>query len=393
MRRIAALLLLALAGCGGADGPASVVPADASIYLGVDASRAEAIMSATSRDDVDFERDVRPWLGDRAAYFANESADAAGLVLATEDEEAAEAFGRRVTAAGPLRASAIVDGHLVIASTRELLQAANAAAGGQSLADSTRLDVDGEDGEDAPDALLAVREPGALDGGLELAGLDAVDLPPELGDGPLTARTRGERTEITGLPAESPPALDDIPGAAWLAVASADLSAGDAAGALTDELRRIRRWPELGLEGLFAHLGAGTFYIQGRSRLDSGARLVAETADEAALRRSVARLARGIPRRQWSVDPNVGEDFLQIGVARRGRPGPFFYLQVENGRLVIDFGEQTGGVAEDLPDTPRYRDAERRLGGAPTLLIEDEDGSYTAARRDGGTFTLVTRAG
>ena len=66
MRRIAVLCLLLLAGCG--SGPqSSVVPADASIYLGVDAGEAERLVHLTSRGDVDFERDVRPWLGDRAA--------------------------------------------------------------------------------------------------------------------------------------------------------------------------------------------------------------------------------------------------------------------------------------------------------------------------------------
>ena len=120
---------------------------------------------------------------------------------------------------------------------------------------------------------------------------------------------------------------------------------------------------------------------------------MAETGDEALLRRSVVRLARGIPRRAWSVDLNAGDGFLQLAVARRGRLGPRFFLQVEDGRLFLNLGERVGGVAEDLPDTDRYRDAERRLGGAPTLLIEREGGGYEAARRDGEAYTVVTRAG
>jgi hypothetical protein len=390
MRRIALIPLLVLAGCGSGP-PSSVVPADATLYIGADASEAERIVRFASRDDVDFERDVRPWLGERAAYFAVGSADAAGVVLASEDDDAAEEFARRVTAAGPLRESAIVDGHLVLAGSRELLRAANAAAGGESLADSTRLDVAGEDEDGAPEILLAARDAAAFATGMELVQ-DTFELP-ELGGGPLTARVRDGTTEITGLPPQDPPSLDDVPGAAWLAIASADVSAGSPLARGIDALASIRRWPRLGLEGLFEHLGAGTFYIQGRSRLDSGARLVAETADETKLRRAVVRFSRGIPRRHWGADLNLGDDFLQLLVWRRDRPGPHFFLQVENGRMALDLGEQTGGVAEDLDQTPRYHDAERRLRGAPTLLIEDEDGGYTAAHRAGGTLRVVRRAG
>jgi hypothetical protein len=83
-------------------------------------------MPETSRVDVEFEDDVEPWLGDRAAYFAIGSQDIAGLVFDAEDEEAAEAFGRKVTSGGPMRASAVIDGRLVLTSTPELLRAAAA---------------------------------------------------------------------------------------------------------------------------------------------------------------------------------------------------------------------------------------------------------------------------
>ena len=393
MHRRAVLCLLLLAGCGSGP-PSSVVPADASIYLGVDASEAERILPVVSRGDVDFERDVRPWLGDRAAYFA--AGDAAGLVLESEDDDAAEAFGRKVTAGGPMRASAVIDGHLVLAADRGLLRAANAAAGGQALADSTRLDVSGEDDDRAPDVLLAAG-PDAFAGGMQLIGFDALDLP-EPGAGPFTARVwrddGGERTEIAGLPAEDPPTLVDVPGAAWLAIASGDLSAGDPLARGIGALRTIQRWPELGLEGLFEHLGAGVFFVQGRSRLDVGARLLAVAPDEAALRRAVTALARDIPRSRWSAELNAGAGYLQLAVSRRGaRLGPRFFLQVEDGRLFLNLGERVGGVADDLDATAPYRDAERRLRGAPTLLIVDVDGGYLAARREGGALRVVRRAG
>jgi hypothetical protein len=101
----------------------------------------------------------------------------------------------------------------------------------------------------------------------------------------------------------------------------------------------------------------------------------------------VVATARDIDRRRWSVDLNLGRDFLQLGVAKR-KLGPDLYLQVENGRLSIDFGNTVGGVAEDLGDTRRYREAARRLGGPPTLLTEDR-----AARDDGRGTLRISRGG
>jgi hypothetical protein len=387
MRRLAVLALLALAGCGGS-APSSVVPADASIYVGMKAAEAERLLVSTSHD-VDFERDVQPWLGERAAYFARGTRDEFGLVFASEDDEAAEAFGRRVARGGPLRASAIIDGYLVLASSRDLLRAANAAAGGEALGDSVRLDVAGEDEEDAPEVLLATADARAL-----ATGSDLFDVLPDepaveiRGDGPFTARRWDDRVELRGLPIQPPaPSLEDAAGAAWLAIAATDLSAHDAFAPARAALEERGAWPDVGVyEAVRPHLGAGTMFVQGRSAVDVGARLVAETGDATALRRAVVAASRRIQRPRWGVELHVGRDFLDLSVHRR-RPGLF--LQVEHGRLFVDFGNPVGGVAEDLGDTRRYRDAERRLGGPPTLLIDD-----LAARDDGrGTLRISRAAG
>lgn len=387
MCRLAVLALLALAGCGGS-APSSVVPADASIYVGMRAAEAERLLTSTSHD-VDFERDVRPWLGDRAAYFARGERDEFGLVFASEDDEAAEAFARKVARGGPLRASAIIDDYLVLASSRELLRAANAAAGGEALGDSARLDVAGEDGDDAPAVLLATEDARALATGVELFDVlpeePAVDV---RGDGPFSARRWDGLAELKGLPAVgAAPSLEDAPGAAWLAIAATNLSAHDAFAPARAALAERRAWPDVGLyEAVRPHLGAGTVFVQGRSAFDIGARLVAETGDETALRRAVVAASRRIERPRWGVELHVGRDFLDLSVHRR-RAGLF--LQVERGRLFVDLGNPVGGVAENLGDTRRYRDAELRLGGPPTLLIDD-----LAARDDGrGTLRISRAAG
>ncbi len=378
MRRIATLALLLFAGCGSGP-PSSVVPADSTIYVGLSADRAERLLQGVSRDDVEFERDVRPWLGSRAAYFSDGSQS--GLVFATEDDDAAEAFGRKATAAGPLQASAVIDGHLVLTSSRELLRAANAAAGGQALADSTALDVAGEDQEEL---LLATSEPLAFTAGLELYGVlpDEVRLPP-LGDGPFAARVRDGRVELSGLaPGPAAPSLEDAPGGAWLAVASTDISAD----LMRDALRGVDRWPQVGLEGLLRHAGAGTAVVQNRGRLDIGARLVAEVDDESAVRPETVALARALPQRVWTVDLDVSRTAVRFRAARRGQLGPRFSVAVEGGRLTVAIGRPMGGGG--LGETERYRVAARRLGGPPTLLVDE-----VAARLEPRGVLRVTAAG
>lgn len=285
-----------------------------------------------------------------------------------------------------MRRLAVIDGYLVLASSRELLRAADAAAGGEALGDSARLDVAGEDDDDPPEILLATDDARALATGLELFDVlpeePAVDLP---GSGPFTVRVWDHLIEIKGLPAVgAAPSVANAPGAAWLAIAATDLSAHDAFAPARTALEERRAWPDVGLyEAVRPHLGAGTVFVQGRSERDVGARIVAETGDETALRRAVVAASRRIDRR-WGVELDPGSDFLQLSVRRRRAR---LFLQVEQGRVFVNVGNTVGGVADDLGDTRRYRDAEQRLGGPPTLLIDD-----LAARDDGRGTLRVSRA-
>ena len=165
MRWIAVIpwVALAVAGCGGERSPASVVPADVPVYVSVAAGDvprppgvdvpAQLLVDSLALEGVDYRRDVAPWIGERAAFFsmsekpdALEAADV--LVLAARDENAARAFGDRVRAGGTFRAAGVVDGHLVLATSRDLLQASIDAAKDGALADSGRFDPGDERGDD-----------------------------------------------------------------------------------------------------------------------------------------------------------------------------------------------------------------------------------------------------
>jgi hypothetical protein len=382
MRRLAVLVLLLLAGCGGG-APSEVVPADATYYIGTSADETDRLLYFIARDDLDFDRDVKPWLGDRAAYFRRDAEDDFGLVFASDDDERAEAFGRKVAVNGPLRAAAIVDGYLVATSSRELLRIVQ-ASGGRSLADSAHLDVGGEDGDDAPDVLMTAEDTAVLVSRFQWSDVIPRSAIPAtaLGDDQLAVRMwsepRRQRIEVSGLPSrpDTAPSLADVPGAARLAFASPDLGEDLALLRAHEQFIQIGQATGIDLEqAVLPHLGAGMFFVQGRDPLEMGGRLVAETVDEEALRREATAWAKRLGPKRGEI--HAGEGFFELTVDHPDLP--HLFLEIRDGRLQLDGGVAPGGVAEDLDDTPAYRDAARLLGGPPTFLLT-EAGGYLAAR-------------
>jgi hypothetical protein len=139
------------------------------------------------------------------------------------------------------------------------------------------------------------------------------------------------------------------------------------------------------------YLGAGLFFVQGRTPADLGGRLVAETADEAALRREATAWAKRLGPKRAEI--HQSDEFFELTVDHPDLP--HLFLEIRDGRLQLDGGVAPGGVAEDLDDTRAYRDAERRLGGAPTFLLLSGD-SYLAARdgsKDGRRVVSVHQRG
>lgn len=201
---LALAALLALAGCGGGGGgadPAAVAPAGTPIFIDVDVrpegevredvdALAAAIagvdnlgariveeLESAARDSgqrFDYERDMEPWLGERAglALIDFDGEDFHGHVAAvqTDDEQAAEAFldkffadpGERLREAtyegveyrvdSDGEAAGVVDGLVVVAGEEKDFKRAVDAAAGDSLADS---DAYADAVEAAPEGSLA----------------------------------------------------------------------------------------------------------------------------------------------------------------------------------------------------------------------------------------------
>ncbi|HET7443352.1 MAG TPA: hypothetical protein VFJ57_01695 [Solirubrobacterales bacterium] len=166
---LAASTALAIAGCGGGGGgsgedPASVAPAKTPFYLeatikpeaelsdnvnalaqkiaGIDDVGeliVEELESSDSGDPVDFEKEVEPWLGEKAGLFFEsydgEDFRGSGVVLETTDSGAAREFVDDHPKPDDGDVVGMIGDLLVIAETEAVFKAAEAAADGESLAD------------------------------------------------------------------------------------------------------------------------------------------------------------------------------------------------------------------------------------------------------------------
>jgi hypothetical protein len=224
--------------------------------------------------------------------------------------------------------------------------------------------------------------------------------------------------DVTGLgPARpTPPRLDDLSGAAWLAMATPDLGKDLLAAAGigftgTSLFTRAELATGIDLEDLLAELGGATLLVQGSDQDDFSAQLQVAVRDEAVVRRAAIATGRAL-RRSESVELFTG-DGVQVmsSLTDRDPTGTglldFVSVHVEDERLVVRSGVQVGGTDEDLGETAAFRDAERRLGAPPMLYVElaplasllglepQPDGAYVAASetsRDGrrvNRFVLV----
>jgi hypothetical protein len=393
VRRLAALALLLVAGCGGEPStPASLVPADSAFYVSVDSDTRMPgagdplgiVLSSTGVEAAD----VRSWLGDRAAIFGGLD-DGLGLVLQTRDDSAAKAFARRVRDRYPH--SRIVDGNLVVTMTRPLLDAATASRG-----------------FDAPEGdLVAVIDNGSALSLAKSEGVPRDALTAVAGllrpGGTTTLRMEVEfpavELEISGLRVStgSPPSLRDVPSAAWLAFAFGDTrTIASLLAAFPARLRAAERATGLDLDrDVLAHLGAGWLYVSGTHVSEIDGRLRVRAEDEQALRRAATTFAR---RMGSEAELDTGRPgAVELGWWRRGYSGGLysgFDAVLERGRVSFDLGVETSAAAGRLRDTPRWQDATRRLGGEPTLLLDvptaertgvlSAKAEYFAAREMGG---------
>lgn len=440
---------LGVAGCGGTDDatPTALLPVSAPVALEVTLApdgqlRTDLEAAATkllgSKDpeaalrrlagpllaesDLTFERDIEPWLGDRAALAVTSLAsDPQGFAaIATTDEKAALAAARkghqvrersfRDRAYGVDEdggATAVLDGSLV-AGTEAGVKAAISVAAGETdrLVEAGRYtrvrdDVDAEDSlafayvdvarvlrEAAGAASKANPRAGLALGALETAGLETLGM--VLAADGRALRVRGALRSKDGLP------KGDGDGAAALRSAPADsllaIGIGDVGGTIDAALERFGGLLGVGLEAaldqvrrdsgldvrqdLLAWMGDATLFVRSGGPDDLGGALVIRSKNPDVSRAALPKLATVLGKAGLELKPT---EIAGADVAYALQDGPPVILAAGGDRVAIAFGRAsvrdalTPGSAT-LATQPRFRAAASLLGDGiePGLFVDPQ---------------------
>jgi hypothetical protein len=456
------LLLAALVGaCGGGGGaadadPATAVPGDALVYLEATVRpegdlREDAVAAAgkvlrtadpqvrirelleqglsDAGDQVDYHRDIAPWLGERAGMWVSTREDqngdpgVAAVVAATDVEEAESAIeesrrrnGTRATERTHRDVAYKVDaegfaygfaGDFVLFGDEPELKRTIDALEGDSLAETDRY-------RDAVGGLaderlahffvdlkglieLGTREdPEAAEQLRQLGPLFPFDrLPPAAGaflaDGDRLAVDMAVRLPRGGLPQlaafgwGSTPLLRELPADSWAVQGAARLGetmrvifdqfAGAAGGAVAKE--QLRRQLGLDLEqDVFSWVGDAAFFVRGSSlgTLDGGA--VVQVTDEERAANAFGKIV-GAARSQGAAGARpvrISGAESAFAFAASGAPRPVV-LARGSGKVVVAYGEEAAAAAlspdETLGDTDVFERAESVLGDGlePSFLL------------------------
>jgi hypothetical protein len=460
--RAAALLALSVlaalvVGCGGgaASGgadPASAVPADAMLYTevvvrpsgDVRAGAADALGKVLRTDDpsgrirelvdkafardggtLDYDKDVRPWLGERAGAWLSSRLDAEGdpggaAVIATTDPDAAlDAFhkaSKGVALTGRTYhdvsyevdpdgvATGIVGDFLVNAAEPEFKRTVDAAAG-DSLADADRYRkaVDGLDDSRLAHFYLDLKglvdlarkqqpENTPLDG-FE-AAVPVAKLPPIAGsfmaDGDRLAidvSTEGFDSNALGSFGGFggfTSLIKDLPGDSWAAFGAADYGqqltkmlnqyAGLFGGAAAREQLRQQYGIDLDRD-ILSWMGDVAFFVRGDSLPTLGGGAVIEVTDPGKAAQGFGKIA-GLLQSAGGVrvEPvSIGGARTAFAITDRTSLQPFV-MALSDDRVVVTYGraaaEQALAPDATLGDAPLYDDAKSALDGIdPGLLV------------------------
>jgi hypothetical protein len=353
---------------------------------------------------VSFSKDIEPWLGDEAAFFASGgnagNFRASAALVATEDEDAALETVEK-TGEGEIsrktykdveymtdeseEAAAVFDGFVVLGTEAGVKAVIDTKEGGEKLSDAEGFQNALEDAAEDRLGLFFVNSP-ALQASLQRAGAPMPDSLERLFREPFVATLDADRDGVTvegSVPedlgrasffGQASELLTELPADSWVATAQTDFGqtldflvgafAGAVGGRDTIE-QQFKAATGLDLqEDVIDWMGDFGVFVRGTSVSELDGALVIETKDEAASGRfldGIERLARTQGGGEVQIVPRGGGFTATV----QGVPQPVHAFQ-EGGRVVFAYGERAASDAVDpgetLGDAPEFTEARDSLG-------------------------------
>ena len=365
---------------------------------------------------ISFERDVKPWLGERAALFAGSpprggSGDTpAAALVATKDEEKAlatvqkeegqgteaEYEGVKYRRFGDKNVAATLDGYLVLSNEpglKALVKASTESDRALVSSDRFKKALEGQPTErlgfvyvDARSAFDAVpsaqaqflapfrrafRDPVVA---TVTAQSDALEITSKTPESQLSA------LGVVGLGSKGSELIGKLPGDSLFATggpelgrqlaAGVDLAASSFGGrAILEQALRQRTGLDLQRDVL-DWMGDYGIFVRGRNSRSLGGALVVESKDPAATRRAIAGLRR-ILRGQATSGARVGRLGIRgadagFTVTAEDLPAPINVF-LKSGRFVVAYGDEAANQAVNprgtLEDESTFSQATGSLGG------------------------------
>lgn len=450
---LAALAALLAAGCGGGSDdsgggtdPATAAPAGAPVFVaatirpegeakadieslaqkiaGVDDLGeliVEELESSATEDgeELDFEKEVEPWLGDRAGIFLQEyeeeDFEGYGAAIQASDEEEARSFvDRQVEADGEGAEDGsyqgvdfkvqedettigVFDGLVAFAQNEAIFKEMVDASDGDNLggnaayADAT-ADVPDESAADVfVDVGALIDEAGeGIDSETQLF-LDAVGIEPDEATAVASAIPGSDQIEIdlsTDLSGENPPSgdasalLGTLPGTSVAALASAEFGKrfdegidqideeGIPGSVPPNELKDALKEAGIDLEAIAGSIGDVGLYVTGNSEKTLAGALVMETDSDSEAANTVANVGLFLRKAGISGVTKISGEASGFSIRSPELGSQPLLVAAKGDRIAIGYGLASVGSAfqesgKTLGDSAAFKDATGALGGTP----------------------------
>jgi hypothetical protein len=463
---LAALVALLVSGCGGSSDsssgsdPASVAPPSAPIFInftvhpegatktnieelakklaGVDNLGdlivTELESSASDEgEELDFEKEVEPWLGEEGGLFLQEyegeDFEGYGAAIQTEDEGEAQAFVDKQAEQSdePVKdgsyegvdfkvqedetAIGIFDGFVVFAENEAIFKSMVDASEGESLAGAKAFtDAMGDvPDESAADVFVDI-------GGLiEEAGheidantqtfLDSLGIEPKEATAVASLVPNSDNVELdvsSNVSGENPPSgdasqlLGSLPGTSVGAFASAEFGKrfnegidkideeGIPGEVPPHQLKKSLKQAGVDLEAIAGSIGDVGAYVTGNSEKTLAGALVMEAEDETQAANTVSNIGLFLRKAQVPGVTKISEGATGFSIRSPELGRQPVVVAAKGSRIVIGYGLASalsafGESGKTLADNPAFKEAESALGGTPIAAFVDGHSALTLA--------------